>query len=110
MSFSMKILPKSSTPGDPAFFGTGWKSDVPALLSAFDIFCLPTLREGFGYVFLEAQAMGVPVVATRIESTGTTDRESIGSEFAVEQDLLYNNNGASAACRCPAGADSHPQP
>jgi glycosyltransferase involved in cell wall biosynthesis len=25
------------------------------------------MREGFGYVFLEAQAMGVPVVATAIE-------------------------------------------
>jgi glycosyltransferase involved in cell wall biosynthesis len=45
----------------------GWQEDVPALMAAFDLFCLPTMREGFGYVFLEAQAMGVPVVATAIE-------------------------------------------
>ena len=45
----------------------GWQQDVPRILACFDLFCLPTLREGFGYVFLEAQAMGVPVVATRIE-------------------------------------------
>jgi len=45
----------------------GWQEDVPAALSCFDVFCLPTLREGFGYVFLEAQAMGVAVVGTRIE-------------------------------------------
>ena len=45
----------------------GWHDNVPELLSAFDIFCLPTLREGFGYAFLEAQAMGLPVVATNIE-------------------------------------------
>lgn len=45
----------------------GWQTGVPEVLSCFDIFCLPTLREGFGYVFLEAQAMGIPVVATNIE-------------------------------------------
>lgn len=45
----------------------GWQEDVPAVLSCFDIFCLPTLREGFGYAFMEAQAMGIAVVATRIE-------------------------------------------
>lgn len=45
----------------------GWQEDAPAVLSCFDVFCLPTLREGFGYVFLEAQAMEVAVVGTRIE-------------------------------------------
>ena len=45
----------------------GWQQDMPVVLSCFDVFALPTLREGFGYVFLEAQAMGVPVVATNIE-------------------------------------------
>ena len=45
----------------------GWQDDMPELMACFDLFCLPTLREGFGYVFLEAQAMGVPVVATAIE-------------------------------------------
>jgi len=44
----------------------GWQNNVPQTLALFDIFCLPTLREGFGYVFLEAQAAGVPVIATKI--------------------------------------------
>ncbi len=30
-----------------------------------DVFCLPSLQEGFGLVFLEAMASGVPVVACR---------------------------------------------
>ena len=53
----------------------GWQDNVPRALTGFDVFCLPTLREGFGYVFLEAQAAGVPVVATRIDPLTETMRE-----------------------------------
>ena len=44
----------------------GWRDDVPTLYSAFDLVTLPTYREGFPNVPLEAAAMGLPVVATRI--------------------------------------------
>jgi len=48
------------------FIFTGHLDDVVPYLNMFDIFCLPTLREGFGVVFAEAQACGVPVVASDI--------------------------------------------
>ena len=48
------------------FIFTGHIDDVVPVLNTFDVFCLPTLREGFGVVFAEAQACGVPIVATRI--------------------------------------------
>lgn len=47
-------------------------TDVPEhYLTITDILCLPSYREGFGTVVIEAAAMGVPTVGTRI--TGLSD-------------------------------------
>ncbi len=42
----------------------GWREDIPQILRVSDIFVLPSLREAFGLVLLEAMASGVIVVAT----------------------------------------------
>ena len=41
------------------------RADLPALLSACDVFCFPSLCEGFGLPVVEALACGAPVVASR---------------------------------------------
>jgi len=41
-------------------------ADVAQYYRAASVFCLPTLNEPFGLVFLEAFAYGLPVVATRL--------------------------------------------
>jgi glycosyltransferase involved in cell wall biosynthesis len=44
----------------------GFQKDVALMLSVSDIFILPSLYEAFGISILEAMAMKVPVIATRV--------------------------------------------
>lgn len=48
---------------------TGARSDVPELLAAMDVFCLPSWREGMPRTIIEAMMMGKPVVATNIRGS-----------------------------------------
>jgi glycosyltransferase involved in cell wall biosynthesis len=44
----------------------GSRTDVNRIMSAMDIFCLPSYREGYPVSVIEAAAMGLPVVTTNI--------------------------------------------
>jgi glycosyltransferase involved in cell wall biosynthesis len=44
----------------------GWQPDVRPYFEAMDIFALSSIREGLPNVLLEAMALEVPIVATRI--------------------------------------------
>lgn len=49
----------------------GFTSEPEKYMAAADIFCLPSYREGFGNVIIEAAAVGIPSVGSRIY--GLTD-------------------------------------
>lgn len=51
---------------DPRIHLTGYVEDTPPLYAAMDVLTLPSYHEGLGYVLIEAAAMNLPVVGTRI--------------------------------------------
>ncbi len=54
----------------------GLRSDVPELLAAMDLFCLPSWREGMPRTIIEAMMMAKPVLATDIRGA----REEVVTE------------------------------
>ncbi len=62
---------KSRIETHPAVYSTGFVDDPAPYYRAMDVLVLPTWREGFPNVVLEAAATGIPVVTTL--STGSRD-------------------------------------
>lgn len=61
----------------------GYVSEVEKYLQASDIFCLPSYREGFPSSVLQAAAVGLPVVVSRIYGThGTFLEGTTGVSFS----------------------------
>jgi glycosyltransferase involved in cell wall biosynthesis len=45
---------------------TGWRDDIPEIMSVLDLLVLPSLNEAVGMVLIEAQSQGIPVVASSV--------------------------------------------
>jgi glycosyltransferase involved in cell wall biosynthesis len=54
---------------------TGFRADVPRMLDALDVLCLPSLYEGMPLTAIEAAAMARPVVATAVDGTPEVVRD-----------------------------------
>ncbi|AGL20843.1 glycosyltransferase family 4 protein [Actinoplanes sp. N902-109] len=61
----LKDLAAKTAPGRVAF--SGWVDDIPGLMRQASVVCMPSRWESFAYVPLEAMAMGLPVVASRVD-------------------------------------------
>jgi len=48
------------------FFMLGSICDANKYLKAFDVFCLPSVKEGLSYTLIEALMAGLPIVATNV--------------------------------------------
>lgn len=74
----------------------GWRRDVPDLLHASDLFALSSLFEGLPRSVLQAQAAGLPVVATRAGGTPEAVREGESGYLVKPGDY---RSLAGAVCR-----------
>jgi glycosyltransferase involved in cell wall biosynthesis len=70
----------------------GLRGDVPGVLKSVDIFVLPTLQEAHGGVFVEAMAMGKPVIGTDVGGVGEVIRDGVNG-------YLIRPNDASVLAR-----------
>ncbi len=65
---------------------TGWREDVPALLRGLDLMVNPSKAEGTPLTILEAMAVGLPVVATRVGGVADLVDEGVTGSLAPPGD------------------------
>jgi glycosyltransferase involved in cell wall biosynthesis len=83
---------------------TGLRSDIPALLSSFDMMILPSRWEGLGIVVLEAQAAGVPCLLSDRVPEEATVIESLITRRALDVTRWLDAIDDIAAGRVASGA------
>jgi glycosyltransferase involved in cell wall biosynthesis len=64
----------------------GGRTDVPELMQAADLFCLPSQREGLPNVLLEAHAAGVPCVAYNVSGVAEIIQPGETGDYVAEGD------------------------
>ena len=55
----------------------GFRSDVIELMDSADLFCFPSLQEGLPVALMEAMAVGMPCIASKIRAMWTCSRKKI---------------------------------
>lgn len=92
------------------------KQDVEKYYAAMDILILPSYREGFGNVVIEAAAMGTPAIVTDIPGptdaieyakTGITVKTRNSEDLLEKMNLVIKNNPFKPAYYCSNYAKNH---
>lgn len=72
-----RILAGSDLAGVVDLYGKLPHGHMPEMYRRIDVCVMPSIHESFGVVALESQAMGVPVVATRVEGLPEVIRDGV---------------------------------
>lgn len=76
----------SALRSDPRVHLTGPDWNTPRLFAAMDVLALPSYREGFPVVALEAAAMALPIVATRVPGCVDAVQDGITGMLVAPRD------------------------
>lgn len=87
-------------PADVRFLGFVASDDLGPLYAAAQVFCYPSVREGYGLPVLEAMAQGVPVVTSR----GTSTEEVAGGAAVLVDPLDVADIARGIAAALDGGA------
>ncbi len=68
-----------------------------------DVYVMPSYGEGFGFVFLEAMACGIPVVASKVDGSREAVRDGLLGELVDPSDPEQVRAGILAALAKPRG-------
>lgn len=98
---------------DPRIHLLGFRRDLPRIYAALDLLLLPTYREGFPNVLLEAQSMQIPLVSTLVEGCVDAVEDGVSGLLVPPGDasalataaLAYLNDPALRARHGSAGRD-----
>ncbi len=98
---------------EPHVLFCGSTNVVEQYLSAMDIFILPSYREGFGSVVVEAESMGVPVIVSDIPGPTDAMREGKTGIIVKKADVSSLYDGMvklanDAALRATFSAEARP--
>ena len=82
----------------------GFRADVPCLLDAMDVVCLPSLYEGMPLTAIEGSAMARPVVATAVDGTPEVVRDGRTGRLVPPADPPALARALAGLLRDPEGA------
>ena len=77
---------KETINNHPSIINVGFQKDVRPFLVAMDCFVFPSYREGFGLTLIEANAMGVPVISSRITGCDEIVQENVNGILIESKD------------------------
>jgi glycosyltransferase involved in cell wall biosynthesis len=77
----------------------GYRSDMPRVISAFDIYVLPSLWEGLPLALLEAMAMGKPIVATEVGGNPEVVQDGVNGFIVPRRDAASLQDALIRICR-----------
>ena len=72
---------------EPSVIFAGSQSNIHRFYSAMDVFILPSYREGFGSVVIEAEAMEIPIISTDIPGPTEAMRHGLTGLTVPKQDV-----------------------